>query len=82
MIVYILYSKKLNSYYVGVTQDIEKRLYQHNSGYSKYTKKGIPWQIVTTFSCSTRSEAVRLEKKIVHKKKAEQTCSAKSKHII
>jgi len=64
MKVYILYSSKLDGYYVGSTEDVEQRLYKHNTGSSKYTKKGMPWVLVTTYQCSDRSEAVRLEMKI------------------
>ena len=64
MKVYIIYSKKLEKYYVGSTQDIEIRLYKHNTAASKSTKSGIPWQLVTTIDCDNRSEAVKLEMKI------------------
>jgi len=63
-IVYILLSEKLNTYYVGLTNNIEKRLATHNNGGKKYTTKGIPWKLVTTFNCMDRSEAIRLEQKI------------------
>ncbi|WP_370281134.1 GIY-YIG nuclease family protein [Robiginitalea marina] len=63
-LVYVLYSKKLNRYYVGNTQNLEDRLQRHNTGGSKYTSRGIPWNLVRCFECSTRSEAVRLERQI------------------
>ncbi|MEO8413485.1 MAG: GIY-YIG nuclease family protein [Ginsengibacter sp.] len=40
---YILYSEKLNKYYVGACTDIERRLYEHNIGHSKFTSTGVPW---------------------------------------
>ena len=43
---------------------MEKRLATHNNGGKKYTTKGIPWKLVTTYNCKDRSEAVRLEQKI------------------
>ena len=43
---YILVSLKDNSYYVGSTFDIEKRLNYHNTGKSKYTKLKIPWNLI------------------------------------
>lgn len=42
-VVYILFSDKLGTYYVGQTNNIEKRLITHNKGGKKYTSKGIPW---------------------------------------
>jgi putative endonuclease len=62
--VYILYSKKLDGYYVGQTNNIERRLKVHNTGGKKYTSRGIPWILVKSYKCNSRSEAVRLEMKI------------------
>ena len=31
--VYILFSEKLDRYYVGTTGDVERRLFEHNSGF-------------------------------------------------
>ncbi len=45
-----LYSKKLNRYYVGSTQDLSSRLLRHNCGDGcKYTKVGMPWDLVCFF---------------------------------
>ncbi|MBC3757597.1 GIY-YIG nuclease family protein [Hyunsoonleella sp. SJ7] len=62
--VYILFSEKLNRYYCGHTNDVEKRLDTHNSGGKKYTTKGMPWVLIKVYHCSSRSEAVRLERKV------------------
>ena len=43
---YILYSTKLNKYYVGSTTDINRRLIEHNRGKEKFTKTGVPWNLV------------------------------------
>ncbi len=43
---YILYSTKLNKYYVGSTTDIDRRLQEHNRGKEKFTKTGMPWNLV------------------------------------
>jgi len=64
MFVYILYSDSLHQYYVGVTADIQDRLIRHNQGRSRSTKYGIPWLLVKTIEVESRSEAMRLEKKI------------------
>ena len=37
---YILYSPKLDKHYVGACTDLERRLYEHNIGYSKFTALG------------------------------------------
>lgn len=44
--VYILKSKKSKRLYLGYTNDIRKRLKEHNQGLAKSTKPYIPWQIV------------------------------------
>ena len=41
--VYIIYSEKINKYYVGACIDLERRLYEHNIGHSKFTSTGMPW---------------------------------------
>jgi len=46
--VYILYSKKINKYYVGACIDFDRRFYEHNLGHSKFTSTGIPWELVYT----------------------------------
>jgi len=64
--VYILYSQKLKKYYIGSTNDIQRRLYEHNIGHSVYTKNGVPWEIVLSKEFdslqSARSEERRLKK--------------------
>ena len=63
-VTYILFSEKLGKYYCGSTCDMYDRLYRHNSGQGKFTKKGFPWKLIKTIEHSTRSEAVGLEIKI------------------
>ena len=63
-IVYILYSQKSSKYYTGQTDNIIKRLGQHNNGLVKSTKYGLPWDLVLTKTVLSRSEALLLEKKI------------------
>jgi len=43
---YILKSSKSNILYYGYTEDLRKRLEQHNSGRSTFTKAHIPWKLV------------------------------------
>ena len=61
---YILYSEKLDKYYIGACKDIERRLYEHNIGHSKFTSLGIPWEIVYTEEYQTLAEAKSRERKI------------------
>ncbi|HND78675.1 MAG TPA: GIY-YIG nuclease family protein [bacterium] len=59
-----MYSKSCRRYYVGQTQDLERRLEEHNHGLSPSTRNGAPWVIVYQFACDTRSDAMRIEKQI------------------
>ena len=59
--VYILWSQTIKKYYVGSTNDVNKRLEEHNAGNGKFTSRGRPWIIIKTFECLSRSEATQLE---------------------
>ena len=62
--VYIIYSSSLEKYYVGSTDNVERRLGQHNAGRGNFTSKGCPWILIVSIELSSRSEAVRLEHKV------------------
>ncbi len=59
--VYILKSELHERYYIGQTNDIEKRLIRHNKGYVKSTKAYIPWTLVYVEDFKTRNESVSRE---------------------
>ena len=60
--VYVLKSLSSNKTYTGMSEDVNRRLKEHNSGKSKFTKSYIPWEIVYTEKCESREEARRKEK--------------------
>ncbi|RTY87502.1 GIY-YIG nuclease family protein [Flavobacterium sp. GT3R68] len=62
--IYIIYSKKLNRYYIGTTDDIEKRLNEHNAGFYRdsFTVNGIPWELCLDYGCESSEKAYSLEK--------------------
>ncbi len=62
--VYILFSQTRLRYYVGQTQNIERRLERHNKGMVLSTKGGLPWELVKRFELESRSQAMKLEHKI------------------
>ena len=62
--VYILQSKVTGKYYVGQTKNLSQRLKEHNSGQTKSTKHGIPWEHKYIKEFSMRKEAVNYENKI------------------
>ncbi len=62
--VYILQSLRDFSYYIGYTSDINRRFTEHNCGFSRYTKRKVPWDIVYLEEFRTRSGAMRREKQL------------------
>ena len=44
--VYILKSQKNHELYIGSTNNLEKRLAEHNSGKSGYTKRYMPYELI------------------------------------
>ena len=68
-VVYILYSYKLDKFYIGQTTDFNQRLLQHNDPDSSYsTKGGQPWEIFLTMHCKSVSHAMKLERHIKNMK--------------
>ena len=65
---YILFSEKLNKYYIGSTTDIERRLHDHNRGKEKFTRTGIPWILVYTEALETLTLARKRELQIKKQK--------------
>jgi putative endonuclease len=69
---YILYSEKINRYYIGYSKNPELRLAEkHNQGYVKATKNGIPYILKAQKGFETELEA-RAEELRVKKKKSRQ----------
>ena len=62
--VYILQSQINHSFYKGSTEDLTKRLCEHNEGKSTFTKKYVPWNLVWYTIKNKRAEAVNLEMKL------------------
>ena len=62
--VYIIQSEQDQTYYKGFTENIVKRLEQHNNGESKNTSRKIPWRLVYLEELPTKREALIREKQI------------------
>jgi len=59
---YILCSEKYKKTYTGITDNLERRLIQHNNGYHFYTKRYLPWRLIYSEKCDDRIEARKKEK--------------------
>ena len=60
--VYILMREVDESFYIGQTKDLMKRLEYHNLGRSKYTNRKKPWKVVYFEKYDTRKEAIARER--------------------
>jgi putative endonuclease len=63
--VYILYSYKIDKYYIGYSENPEKRLIEkHNLGYVKSTKNGVPYILKSKKQFLTEIEAIQEERRL------------------
>jgi putative endonuclease len=62
---YVLYSVKLDNYYIGSTKDLEGRLLRHNSSKRGFTSTtGKPWVIKYSEIFETKKLALQREFKL------------------
>jgi putative endonuclease len=60
--VYVIKSRTRNYTYVGQTNDIDRRLFDHNNGYNKTTKPYCPFELIYSESAPDRTVAREREK--------------------
>ena len=60
--VYAIKSGKDGRIYVGFSENVDRRLKEHNSGKTKSTKGYLPWKLFFSTECETRIEARTLKK--------------------
>jgi putative endonuclease len=58
--VYVLRNSK-GRFYIGFTADLGRRLQQHNTGVSQWTRDRGPWTLVWQSEAGSLSEARKLE---------------------
>jgi len=61
---YILYSEKLDKYYIGSTGDLVGRLQRHNTSNHGFTSTGKPWEIKSFETFETKAEALKRESQL------------------
>jgi putative endonuclease len=69
---YIFRSVSPRQYYVGHTENLRKRLQEHDNGRSRSTKGRGPWELFHAEEFSTRSAASRREREIKRMKSRAQ----------
>ena len=62
MHIYILKSQSYNETYVGITNNLVRRLKEHNAGKNTYTKRHIPWKVIYKEEVESIMDARKKEK--------------------
>ena len=71
-----------NSYYAGVTVDLNRRIHEHNTTPkgAKYTRSRRPVKLVYFIECENRSEAQKAEAKFKKLTRTEKKSKIYGKH--
>jgi len=59
--VYVIKSEIADEIYTGMTNNIERRLSEHNSGHSRHTMKFKPWRLVNYIAFADKQSAEKFE---------------------
>jgi putative endonuclease len=59
---YVLQSKKNGQFYTGVTDNLKKRIKEHNNGSVTSTKYKRPLQLIYFEACKNKADAFRRER--------------------
>ena len=62
--VYVLLSESTNKLYIGQTNDLPRRLLEHETGLARYTRGRGPWKLILSEQYYTRAEAMKREKSL------------------
>ena len=65
---YVIYSKSIDKYYVGHTENLQSRILKHNGGSTRFTSQTHDWELKYFEIFSTKSEAMRREIEIKNRK--------------
>ena len=60
--VYILFSLKDKKFYIGFTNDLKRRLKEHNSGKNTSTKSRLPLKLIYYEAHLSKADAARRER--------------------
>ncbi len=62
--VYVLQSQSTGRYYVGHTENLQKRIFEHNNGRTNSIRNRGPWALVYSEEYATRPEASHRERQM------------------
>jgi putative endonuclease len=63
-LLYILESERTGRFYVGHTNDLDRRFYEHNHGQTKSTRSAATWKLVYVEEHQTKELAYAREREI------------------
>jgi putative endonuclease len=69
--IYIIYSESTNLYYVGYTNDPNRRLFEHNTNpHNTFTSKHRPWLMKALFECGILESQALIIERFIKKQKS------------
>ena len=80
---YIIYSKSLDKFYIGHSNNLEERIKKHNSNHKGFTGKANDWQIIYSEKHPTKEQAYARERQVKNwknRKRIEQLAKKGSGH--
>jgi putative endonuclease len=78
--VYILQSSFSGKFYKGQTDNLSRRVKEHNNGEEKSTAPYLPWVLVWHTTVATRAEALKLERKLKNLTSSKRTLDFIDRH--
>jgi len=60
--IYVIQSRKDNSYYTGITKDLKKRFKTHNTGGQRFTSAKRPYRLIWYCAFGNENKAYQFEK--------------------
>jgi putative endonuclease len=70
--VYIIYSQRIDKYYIGYSSNVQERLRKHNRHSKGFSSTGIPWILVYVEPFDTKTEAMERESQLKRWKNRER----------
>jgi putative endonuclease len=83
-VVYIIYSKANDQFYIGQTVDLAKRIHDHNRGIyiQSFTKQAKDWDLYFSVECDSKTQAIKVEQHIKRMKSRKYYLSLKQYPLI
>jgi len=70
--VYIIYSERIDKYYIGFSSNVQERLCKHNRNSKGFSSSGRPWIMVYSEVFDNKKDAMAREKQLKNWKNRER----------